>query len=252
VRVDVLSGSRVAHSALAVGRYAWRLSRSTILALSLALLIAVHGHSTATHSQTRILDSVANRVAVISDSYTTGTDQGGLGPKNWTTVAWRQLAAQGLSITPDVQAEGRAGYFIRGNRGHVFDELTAAAVKPDDTLVVFFGSRNDMDAEPIALANMINGAFQRARLTAPSARLLVIGPAWPTADPPASVLRIRDTLAFQAGVIGATFVDPIAQRWFVGRPYLIGPDGVHPTDAGHTYLAGKIAPLIGAQLLRQA
>jgi phospholipase/lecithinase/hemolysin len=26
---------------------------------------------------------------------------------------------------------------------------------------------------------------------------------------------------------------------------------VHPTDAGHAYMADKIAPLIGAQLLRR-
>jgi hypothetical protein len=82
--------------------------------------------------------------------------------------------------------------------------------------------------------------------------VLVIGPAWPTADPPATVLRIRDILAFQTGLVGATFVDPIAQGWFVGRPDLIGPDGVHPTDAGHAYLAEQIAPLIGAQLVRLA
>jgi lysophospholipase L1-like esterase len=29
---------------------------------------------------------------------------------------------------------------------------------------------------------------------------------------------------------------------------LIGPDGVHPTDAGHAYMAEKIAPLIRSQL----
>ena len=41
---------------------------------------------------------------------------------------------------------------------------------------------------------------------------------------------------------GAAFVDPIAERWFVGQPGLIGADGVHPTDAGHEYMADKIAP----------
>jgi lysophospholipase L1-like esterase len=80
---------------------------------------------------------------------------------------------------------------------------------------------------------------------------LVIGPPWPTADPPDTVLRIRDALKYQAGVAGATFIDPIAAGWFVGRPELIGKDGIHPTDAGHAYMAAKIAPLIGAQLARQ-
>jgi lysophospholipase L1-like esterase len=62
------------------------------------------------------------------------------------------------------------------------------------------------------------------------------------------VTTIRDVLASEARAEGAKFVDPIAEQWFVGSPELIGKDGVHPTDAGHAYMANKIAPLIGAQL----
>ena len=207
-----------------------RVSRSITLGAFLALLIVLQGHSTSVpNSQIRKLSSVANRVAVISDSYTTGTDEGGLGSKNWTTLAWRQLAAQGTTIDADVQAEGRAGYLIEGNHGHVFDELTAAAVKPDDALVVFFGSRNDQDAEPIALANMVHAAFQRARSAAPSAQMLVSGR---RGRPPIRRTRCcgSETPGMQSSLVGAMFVDPIAQRWFVGRPELIGPDGVHPTE----------------------
>ena len=53
-----------------------------------------------------------------------------------------------------------------------------------------------------------------------------------------------------SGVPGtpSVFIDPLAEGWFVGRPDLIGSDGVHPNDAGHAYLAAKIAPLIRNQL----
>jgi lysophospholipase L1-like esterase len=95
---------------------------------------------------------------------------------------------------------------------------------------------------------MTSGAFDQVRRVAPAARLLVIGPPWPTADVPPAVLQIRDVLRMTAGIAGATFVDPIAEGWFVGRPELIGRDGVHPTDAGHAFMADRIAPLIGAQL----
>ncbi len=78
----------------------------------------------------------------------------------------------------------------------------------------------------------------------------MIGPPWPTANPPEGVLRIRDALHYQAGIAGAVFVDPIAERWFVGQPELIGADGVHPTDAGHAYMADKIAPLIERAIAR--
>ncbi len=38
------------------------------------------------------------------------------------------------------------------------------------------------------------------------------------------------------------------ERWFVDRPDLIGADGVHPTDAGHQYMADMIGPRIRTQL----
>jgi hypothetical protein len=200
------------------------------------------------HKEIVSLDYSVNRVAVIGDSYTTGGDLGGLGANSWTTLAWQILARQRTPITADVGAEGGAGYATRGNRGNVFEDLTAATVKPDDALVVFFGSRNDQHVDATQLSILAYGTFQLARRIAPTASFLVIGPPWPTANPPLDVLRIRDTLRYQAGIAGAKFVDPIVAGWFVGQPELIGPDGIHPTDAGHAYMADKIAPLIGAQL----
>jgi len=203
------------------------------------------------HNDIVTLDASRNRIAVVGDSYTAGGELGGLGSKWWTTRAWQLLAREGIPVAPDVAAEGGAGYGARGNHGSVFEDLTADVVKPDDALVVYFGSRNDQGVDPAQLSVLAYGTFQLARRTAPSAKFLVIGPPWPTADPPDPVLKIRDALKYQAGVAGATFIDPISQGWFVGRPDLIGKDGVHPTDAGHAYMAEKIAPLIGAQLTRR-
>ena len=195
-------------------------------------------------------DSLLNRVAVIGDSYTTGTDEGGLGPNSWTARAWQTLSARGVRIAADVAAEAKAGYAVPGDHGSVFEDLTARAVKPDDVLVVFFGSRNDLGVDRGLLTERARNAFGLARRFAASARFLVIGPPWPTADVPGSMLMIRDVLNSAARAAGAAFVDPIGDRWFVDRPDLIGPDGVHPNDAGHEYLADKIAPLIRMQLSR--
>ena len=229
------------------------MSRVFTFAIAIALLVGLvdAGSTTVRHNDILTLDASLNRVAVVGDSYTTGGELGGLGSKGWTTRAWQLLARQGIAVAPDVAAEGGAGYGTRGNHGSVFEDLTADAVKPDDALVVFFGSRNDQGVDPTQLSVLAYGTYQLARRTAPSAKFLVIGPPWPTADPPDTVLRIRDALKYQAGVAGATFIDPIAAGWFVGRPELIGKDGIHPTDAGHAYMAAKIAPLIGAQLARQ-
>lgn len=218
--------------------------------VALALLVNVGAQRPigVRHNDIVALDSSQNRVAVIGDSYTTGGDLGGLGPNGWTARAWKGLAQYRIPITADVGAEGGAGYGTRGNRGSVFEDLTARTVKPDDVLVVFFGSRNDQNVDPARLSILAYGTFGLARRIAPSATFLVIGPPWPTADPPAAIVRIRDALQYQANVAGATFIDPIAEGWFVGQPGLIGADGVHPTDAGHQYMADKIVPLIAAQL----
>lgn len=229
------------------------MSRVVTIIVSLAMLAGVACQRVTPVSDKEILtlDYTANRIAVIGDSYTTGSNEGGNGPKGWTALAWQTLARQGIAIAADVGAEGGAGYGTRGNRGSVFEDLTERTVKPDDALVVFYGSRNDQGVDPTQLSVLAYGTFQLARRLAPSARFLVIGPPWPTADPPDAVLRIRDALRYQAGIAGAQFIDPIAEGWFVGRPELIGKDGVHPTDEGHAYMADKIAPLIGGQLLRR-
>ena len=192
----------------------------------------------------------ASRIAVIGDSYTTGSTEGGVGPSGWAPRVWQMLATQGFNVTPEVSAEGGAGYAIRGNHGSLFGDLTPRAVRPDDALVVFFGSRNDAPADPNVVAANAAVAFAQARRTAPGAKLLVIGPPWTGADVPPAVLRIRDALRAQAVSHGATFYDPLIAGWFFGTPWLIGHDGVHPTDAGHAFLADRIAPLIAAQLSR--
>jgi lysophospholipase L1-like esterase len=232
---------------VAVGRVA-------TLIISLALAAGMIGYRTApVHPfRTAARGTPIDHVAVIGDSYTAGTDEGGLGQNAWTNRTWLTLARQGVQISPDVASEGRAGYVVRGDHGSVFEDLTGRAVHPDDALVVFFGSRNDEGVDPMQMAGMAHDTFELARRIAPSSRLLVIGPPWPNSDPPFDVLYIRDTLRSQAEWAGAAFIDPISEGWFVGRPDLIGPDGVHPNDAGHAYMADKIAPLIRAQLSRRS
>jgi lysophospholipase L1-like esterase len=223
-------------------------NRVAAIAIVLGLLAAAAGTPPAPDYALTSRETPIPRVAVIGDSYTTGTGYGGEGPRAWTSRAWQQLARQGLPIAPDVAAEGGAGYGTPGNRGDVFSQLATRVIRPDDSLVVFYGSRNDQNVDPAVMSGVVQDALDVARRVAPKAQLLVIGPPWPTADVPPAVIAIRDVLADEARDEGATFIDPIAERWFVGSPELIGKDGIHPTDAGHAYMANKIAPLIGAQL----
>ena len=162
------------------------MARPAAFVVALAVLVSGFGHlhRVAPRYELLVRDSPLNHIAVIGDSYTTGTNEGGQGPKTWTAVAWQTLERQGLQVTADVASEGRAGYGVRGDHGSIFADLTLRAVKPEDALVVFFGSRNDQGADPELLDEMADDAFDLARRAAPSATLLVIGLPWPTADVP--------------------------------------------------------------------
>ena len=97
-----------------------------------------------------------------------------------------------------------------------------------------------MPAEELQPA--VRQTLDAARAAAPMAKIVVIGPAWTEPDPPPNVLQTRDVIRTEAELTEAIFVDPIAEAWFIDRPDLIGPDGIHPTNAGHAYVADKIAP----------
>ena len=68
------------------------------------------------------------RVAVVGDSYTNGTAIGGQGPNAWPVRAFKDLAKQGIPVTSDVAAEGKAGYGVRGDQGNLFGEIGRAHV----------------------------------------------------------------------------------------------------------------------------
>jgi len=219
-------------------------SGAAVGVMAIAVLVGVHGALVAPVARAAPI----SEIAVIGDSYTAGSDEGGNGPNAWPELARQLLAAEGVDLAATVAAEGGAGYGRRGSAGSLFIDLAARALRPRDRLVLFFGSLNDQSVDPHWFPGLAADALGLARTAAPAAKLLVIGPPWPSADAPPALLVIRDRLREQAVRAGAVFVDPIAEGWFAGRPDLIGRDGLHPTDAGHAHLAARIAPLIYGQL----
>lgn len=188
------------------------------------------------------------RMAVIGDSFTSGSPQGGRGDKGWPRLITAQLNAQGMDLVTDVGAEGASGYVNIGHGGGVFFDKIAKRVKKEDRVVVFFGSINDSKATPGEMAHATCDTLRNAEEAAPSARFIVVGPSWANDDPPDYVRRSRDILRDRAASLGAKFIDPLDDRWFVDQPELIGKDGVHPTDAGHEYIASKLKPIIEQEL----
>jgi lysophospholipase L1-like esterase len=182
-------------------------------------------------------------LAVYGDGYAAGNEMGGLGG-----MGWPALVAQQTGLELALNAVPRAGYASVGGTGQDFPALLAAAPVPDAAVTVLFGSRNDADedlSEVTANAAQTIATIQRS---APASAVVVVGPVWDDGDVPASALAVRDIVKAAADAADVTFVDPLAEGWFAQQTGLIAADGISPNDAGHAYLAERIAPAVAAAL----
>jgi len=213
-----------------------------------ALLAAVLALVSCSAEPPEYVSTYKFRVSIIGDSYTGGSDAGGYGDKGWPARAREKLRDAGYNTVLKTAAEGGSGYLQRGSKGGVFADQVSATVRSEDQLVVVFGSRNDDDFAIPMLTAAVHDTLIRIRTLAPGAKLLVVGPPWPSSSPTQRILQVRDTLQAQAKMVGAKFIDPISEQWFSNQPQLIGPDGVHPNDEGHALMADKIALRIAEQL----
>jgi lysophospholipase L1-like esterase len=185
-------------------------------------------------------------VLVIGDSYTAGSTEGGNGSAGWPAMVQRTLQDEGRNVVFDIRAAGGSGYTQDGTSGQRFVDLAAQSAE-GYKLAVVFGSRNDR-ATPEEVTAAAESLYREVLSRAPTARLLIVGPPWVDASPPAFIEDDRDGVAAAASALSARFVDPLSDGWFADRTELIGEDGVHPTDEGHQYMAELMVPLLREEL----
>jgi hypothetical protein len=191
-------------------------------------------------------------LAVFIGDMTQGSDEGGVGAANWTSI----LAAQVRKVAPfrmavDHNGEG-SGYAIRGS-SPTFEEDVRRLVTSDTRMVVISGSRADVAAEPNQVAAAAREAYQSVSELAPRAKLIVLGPTWGSNKPSDQILQTRDAVRDAAGAAHAHFVDPMQDNWFTdGEVGLIGSDGVHPTDLGNRRIAQNMYPVFVRLISGQA
>lgn len=217
-----------------------------VLAILSALLVAIGAKSSAdqrrsdeARTATAVLVGTSGSttpVAIIGDSFTTGTAQGGTGAANWASVVG---GPRNWAITPT--AVGGTGYVatVPGSQPYAAAQL-GAALAAAPRLVIVEGSRNDAGTAPARVGAAATDLYRRIRGGAPQARLVVIGPVWSDGDAPAPVLAVRDAVRTAALAAGAQWIDPIADGWFARPAGLIGADRIHPTDAGHRLMAERV------------
>ncbi|MEW2513722.1 SGNH/GDSL hydrolase family protein [Streptomyces sp. NPDC046870] len=213
-----------------------RTGRATLLVgLLCALLVAGVGVRADAAPHVRLL--------VLGDSIAGGSSQGGRGAHGWPS-----LVAGQLGLTLSLDAEGGTGYTTggrqEGGRPYTQRIKQAIAAKPD--VVVVEGSRND--SSPTRTRAAAVDTLRRLRAGLPHARILVIGPIYALRRPIASH-PMDEAVSAAAEKLHLPYLSAVRRGWFTGSAHrFIGGDGIHPTNAGHVYLAERIRPEV-ARLL---
>ncbi|WP_051108945.1 SGNH/GDSL hydrolase family protein [Actinomadura flavalba] len=183
-------------------------------------------------------------VMFIGDSYTVGNRT----TRPETTYA----SATGRLLGWHVFLGGRAGtgFVSTGTGAQAFGPLFEAQLgwRPAPDLLIVSGGHNDTRFPPVQVAGAARELLRLAAQRWPGTRQVLIGPLWGHEAPPPTALAVRDALSAVAAESKIPFVDPIAEQWITGdqsagtgnATTYIRPDGVHPTPAGHRYLATRL------------
>ncbi len=169
----------------------------------------------------------------LGDSYTTGWRGAGVGGRGWPGPVGRAMGWRTVSL-----AVAGTGFINPGWTGQPLGALVPAAVRRHPDVVVIASGHNDSHWSASATGAAADRAIDDLRHALPQAMFVIVGPIWQDGAPPLRCLILRDHLRRKAAAIGAVFIDPLAEGWFAGSNHrFIGPDGLHPTDAGHAHMA---------------
>lgn len=179
-------------------------------------------------------------VLVFGDSWTYGS------AATPPTGGYAYLLAGLLGGETIVDGVRASGYLKPGLDGPDFGTRIGAldpALDPD--LVIIQGSINDRHVDLAALPAAVNAAWDALTATYPDAAIVVLGPAPHQLPVGAKTATIDHDLARLAAARGWWYISPVQEQWITAANYLqlidVDAGRRHPSDAGHRYLAEKVA-----------
>lgn len=176
---------------------------------------------------------------VFGDSWTRGmaaTD---------TAHAYPHLTGELLGWDVTALGEDGSGYLHPGELGGFYG-TRVAELNPDldPDVVIVQGSVNDRNELISALPRAARAVWRAVESTYPEADVIILGPAPSTLPLDERVEGIDAVLADLAAEAGLDYISPIAEEWLteanIGE-YIDASAAFHPSDAGHAYLAERLA-----------
>jgi lysophospholipase L1-like esterase len=172
----------------------------------------------------------------LGDSYTSGWNGAGIGSRGWPALVG---ADRGWKVVN--QSVAGTGFMNPGWTDQRIGSQVDVAVRQKPQVVFVAGGHNDSRWPAATTSGAALSVIDRLHAALPDAVLVIIAPIWQDGSPPSRCLMLRDALRRKAIAIGAVFIDPLGEHWFAGTSHrFIGNDGLHPTDAGHAWLASRI------------
>ena len=145
-------------------------------------------------------------------------------------------------------ADETVSFYAQGNPAAVCDFLTRVGeleswIDPD--LIILQGSINDRLSDAAAYPAAVNAVWDAMVAKYPGVPIVILGPAPHELPVGASTARIDRDLARLAEARGWWYISPVQDDWITDANYLqlidVGAGRRHPSDAGHAYLAEKVA-----------
>jgi lysophospholipase L1-like esterase len=214
----------------------------------------------------------ADRFMAFGDSLSDGSaiNTGG-GAGTWVHRAARFLGSNDVWD----EARGGTGYITAGSYATLANRVTADVIAWTPNRLVVWAGYNDNTGSQSAIATAAASLYSTIKAGLPSCEVYIIGCWSPTGSPASSITNTDTTLRTAAAAAGYPFISPITGgcydstgtlvathgAWITGTGRVgattgsgnadiyIGTDAVHPTDAGHVYLARRITAAIRELML---
>ena len=206
----------------------------------------------------------ATRWMVVGDSITGGSSENtGGGNGTWPSATGAYLGwADGWN-----QSIGGTGYVVPGSATTIGNRVAQDVLPHAPERLVLWAGYNDQLQSETAVRDAAAGVLQQVAAGSPSTTTYVVGPWVQSGNPSPTSVRTDEALRTAAREAGVAFISPrtgtvygtdgavVANQrpWITGTgstanpvgdgnaDTYVGADGVHPNDAGHRYIARRMA-----------